>query len=122
MPVTGPDSLFETVPKGLRVTLKVAPKAARAEIAGIEADAAGRRLVKVRVTEAPDGGKANAAVCKLLATFFATAKSNVSIVSAASARLKQIDIAGDGATLAAVLDAWAAAAGTPGDARRGRNG
>ena len=47
---------FEAVAEGLRVALKVAPKAARAGITGVEADAAGRAVLKIRVTEAPEGG------------------------------------------------------------------
>ncbi len=40
---------FEAVDEGLRVALKVTPKAARAGITGLEADAAGRVALKVRV-------------------------------------------------------------------------
>ena len=65
--------------------------------------------LKIAVAAPPEDGKANAAVCKLLAKFLGTAKSNLTVVSGATARLKQIEIAGDGVALAAVLDAWAAA-------------
>ncbi len=78
--------------------------------------------LKIAVSAAPEGGKANAALCKLLARFLATAKSNVNVASGASARLKQIDIAGDGALLGAVLDDWAAAAETSGEVAKEHNG
>ena len=76
---------------------------------------------KIAVTAPPEDGKANAAVSKLLAKFFRTAKSNIAVVSGATARTKQLEIAGDGASLAAVLDAWAAAE-TGGGEKKGSSG
>ena len=46
-------SPIEPVAEGLRVALKVTPKAARAGVTGLETDASGRAVLKVRVTEAP---------------------------------------------------------------------
>jgi uncharacterized protein YggU (UPF0235/DUF167 family) len=79
---------FEAAPEGLRVALKVVPKAARAGIAGIEADAAGRAVLKVRVTEAPQGGKA--------------------VTAGARDRRKTLLVAGDPDALAARLRTWLA--------------
>jgi uncharacterized protein (TIGR00251 family) len=101
--------------------VRVAPRARRDRLEGL-IDLPDGPALKIAVSAPPESGRANAAVCKLLAKFFRTAKSNVSVVSGASARLKQIDIAGDGASLAAVLDAWAAAAETPGDVEQGSDG
>jgi uncharacterized protein (TIGR00251 family) len=105
---------------GVHLRVRVTPRSGRDRIEGL-IDLPGGPAVKVAVSAAPEGGKANAAVCKLLAKFFATAKSNIAVASGASARLKQIEIAGDGASLAAVLDAWAAAAGTGGEVKKGRD-
>ncbi len=99
---------FEAVPEGLRVALKVTPKAARAGIAGVEADAAGRPALKVRVTEAPEGGKANAAVIKLLAKAWNLPKTALRVVAGAKDRRKTLLVAGDGAELAPRLRSWLA--------------
>lgn len=99
---------FDAAPEGLRVALKVALKAARAGIAGIEADAAGRAVLKVKVTEAPQGGKANAAVVKLLAKAWKLPKGAFEITAGAKERRKTLLIAGDPDELAARLRAWLA--------------
>jgi hypothetical protein len=101
-------SPIEPVPEGLRVALKVAPRAARAGIAGVEADAAGRPLLKIRVTEAPEGGKANAAVVKLLAKAWKLPKGTLEITAGAKDRRKTLLVAGDPDELAPRLRSWLA--------------
>ena len=101
-----PRGQFEAVPEGLRVALKVTPKAARSGFAGIETDAAGRAVLKVRVTEAPEGGKANAAVVKLLAKAWNLPKSALRVAAGAKDRRKTLLVAGDPDALAARLGAW----------------
>ncbi len=103
-----PSAPFEAVPEGLRVALKVTPKAARAGIAGVEADAAGRARLKVRVTEAPEGGKANAAVVKLLAKAWKLPKGALEVTAGAKDRRKTLLVAGDPDALAAQLRTWLA--------------
>jgi len=104
--VPGSGSPFEAVPEGLRVALKVVPKAARAGITGVEADAAGRAALKVKVTEAPEGGKANAAVVKLLARAWKLPKSALGVTTGAKNRRKTLLVAGDPDALAARLEVW----------------
>ena len=99
-------SPIEPVAEGVRVALKVTPKAARAGIAGVEADAAGRAVLKVRVTEAPEGGKANAAVVKLLAQAWKLPKGALRVIAGAKDRRKTLLVAGDPDQLAARLTAW----------------
>jgi len=105
---------------GVRLRVRVTPRAGRDRFEGL-IDLPDGPAVKIAVSAPPEGGKANAAVCKLLAKFFRIAKSNIAVASGASARLKQIEIAGDGASLGAALDAWAAAAGTGGEVKKGRD-
>ena len=108
----GPRGPFEAVPEGLRVALKVTPKAARAGIAGVEADAAGRTLLKVRVTEAPEGGKANAAVVKLLAKAWKLPKGAIEVTAGAKDRRKTLLVTGDPDELAPRLRSWLASMDT----------
>jgi uncharacterized protein (TIGR00251 family) len=90
---------------GVRLRVRVTPRAGRDRVVGV-IDLPDGAAVKIAVSAPAQDGKANAAVCKLLAKFLRTAKSNIAIVSGASARVKRVEIAGDGAVLAAVLDAW----------------
>jgi hypothetical protein len=53
---------YDAAANGLRVALKVTPKAARAAIGDVGADADGNAFLRVAVTAAPERGKANAAV------------------------------------------------------------
>ncbi len=103
-----PDSPFEAAAEGLRVALKVAPKAARAGITGVEADAAGRARLMVRVTEAPEGGKANAAVVKLLAKAWKLPKGTLRVTAGTKDRRKTLLVAGDPDELGPRLRSWLA--------------
>ncbi|MFG0330800.1 MAG: DUF167 domain-containing protein [Phycisphaerales bacterium] len=61
-------------PDGARIAVKVIPNAKRDEIVG----ALGTRL-KIRVAAAPEGGRANAAACGLIAHKLALPKGLVTI-------------------------------------------
>ncbi len=111
---------WQITARGVRLLVRVTPRASRDRLEGV-VDLPGGPAVKIAVTAPPEDGKANAAVSKLLAKFFRTAKSNIAVVSGATARTKQLEIAGDGASLAAVLDAWAAAE-TGGGEKKGSSG
>jgi uncharacterized protein (TIGR00251 family) len=67
----------------------VTPKASRDEVAGWR----GSELA-VRVTSAPEGGKANAAVCRTLAKALGVPKTSVAVVRGDTARHKVLEIAG----------------------------
>ena len=101
----------------MHLRVRVTPRAGRNRIVGV-IELPDGPAVKIAISAPPQDGKANAAVCKLLAKFLRTAKSNIAITSGASARTKQIEITGDGAPLAAVLDAWSAAISTGGGAHK----
>jgi uncharacterized protein YggU (UPF0235/DUF167 family) len=98
-------------PDGLLIAVRLTPKGGRDAIEGLERLADGSSVVKARVRAAPHEGAANAALLRLLATALDTAPRNVSLAAGATARVKRIKVAGDGARLAAALDLIIAASG-----------
>lgn len=99
-------SPFTACKSGVRVRVRVAPKASRSVLNGVDTDADGRTYVKVRVTAAPEKGKANTAVRRLLAKSWGLAPSLLTVVSGAAVRNKTIEIEGGSAALLRTLDAW----------------
>ena len=93
---------------GLLVAVRVTPRAARDRIDGVAATAEGGAELRVGVTAAPEDGKANAAVLRLLATAWRLPKSALSVVRGATDRRKTIHLAGDPAGLEARLADWLA--------------
>lgn len=68
----------------------------------------GATVLKVRVTEPPEGGKANAALIKLLAKAWKLPKSSLSLVAGHTDRRKTLAVAGDPAALRRELEGWLA--------------
>jgi len=87
-----------------RVRLRVSPGGARAEVVGRHGAA-----WKVRVAEAPEGGKANDAVLRLVAETVGVPRRDVVLVSGHAARDKLVSLAGIGVDEAELRLASAAA-------------
>ena len=77
------DDLSQLAKAGSEISVRVTPKASRNRIAREEDGA-----IRVYVTVAPEGGKANAAVQKLLAKALGVAKSRLVLVRGHTARDK----------------------------------
>ncbi|MBF4509170.1 MAG: DUF167 domain-containing protein [Aeromicrobium sp.] len=77
----------------MRIAVHVTPKSGRDEIAGWR----GSELA-VRVTAPPEGGKANAAVCVVVADALGIPKRDVRVVRGESSRHKQLEVDGVGET------------------------
>jgi uncharacterized protein (TIGR00251 family) len=92
---------------GVRLSIKVRPRAARSAVEGVEVEGERAHLV-VKVAAPPEGGKANAATVKLLAKRCGVAPGALSLVSGAAGRRKVIDLRGDPETLTQRLRALAA--------------
>jgi len=75
--------------------LRLTPKASANRITGIQSNAEGAGVLKVQVTTIPEGGKANAALIKLLAKEWKLAKSGLQIIHGATDRNKTVLVAGD---------------------------
>ena len=71
----------------MRIYVKVKPRAGKNEVQKISDGEYG-----VKVTAAPEKGKANEAVIELLAKYFRVPKSLISIVGGKSARTKIVDV------------------------------
>lgn len=94
---------WEETAGGLRVFVRLTPKAARDEIGGLGRLSDGRAVVLSRVRAIPDKDEANKAVCALFSRALKLPKSAVRLESGATARLKTLGIDGDATTLAARL-------------------
>jgi len=82
-------SCITKTPGGVSLAIKVAPRASRNELAGVEAGA-----LKVRLTAPPVEGAANQALVKLLAKQLKVAKGKVRVVSGQRSRNKRVEISG----------------------------
>ena len=93
---------------GVTLTVRLTPKGGRDALDGIETLSDGRAVLKVRVQAAPSEGEANAALIKLIAKAVGVPPRDVSLVAGATARIKRLNISGDGPTLVAALEKIAA--------------
>jgi len=89
---------------GLVVTIRLTPKGGRDAIDGIETLNDGRVVLKMRVRAAPTDGEANAALLAFLAKTLDVARRTMTLAAGETARIKRIEIDGDGAALAARLE------------------
>ncbi|MBP2292196.1 DUF167 family protein [Azospirillum rugosum] len=105
---------FEAVFDGVRLTLRVTPKASRNGISGLVDTASGAKALKVMVTAVPENGKANEAVVKLLAKAWKLPKTSLTVVAGATDRNKIVHVAGDPAELMRRLTALLSEEGTDG--------
>lgn len=97
---------FAPSTNGLDVRLQVTPKASRAALGPVRVDESGQAALKVAVTVAPEGGKANAAVIGLLAKSWRLPKSSMSVKSGATGRRKVVSIEGDPREIARRITEW----------------
>jgi len=104
-PARHPDP-FAAAQGGVRVRIRLVPKASANKIAAIEIDADGAGLIKVMVTAVPEQGKANAALIKLLAAEWKVAKSTITVIRGATDRNKTLLVAQETDTLMQRLHQW----------------
>jgi len=76
-------------PRAIRLNLLVSPGAGRSAVVGRHGDA-----WKLRIAAAPERGRANASVVRLLATSLEIGRPDVRIVSGAVSRDKVVEIVG----------------------------
>ena len=93
--------------KGVRLAIRLTPRASREGVDGVEEGPDGRRL-QLRLNAPPVDGAANAALVAFLAKALRLRKSDVAIVSGEKSRLKLLELSGDPAELSARVAAWIA--------------
>jgi len=81
---------FDSLSDGRIFTVRVTPKASRNVV---KPDPDGRADLRVYVTKVPEGGKANAAVIKLLSKALGVPKTRLELVRGGSGRDKQFRVA-----------------------------
>ncbi|WP_251198345.1 DUF167 domain-containing protein [Anaerotardibacter muris] len=89
--------------EGYKLALRLTPRSGRDAILGVKL-VEGLPEVQACVTAPPDNGKANKALCKLVASELGIAKSKVEVVQGQTSRHKRLAIAAE----PAVVDSWLA--------------
>jgi uncharacterized protein (TIGR00251 family) len=97
---------FQPTDGGVLATIRLAPKSSADRIRGIEREADGSAILKVTVTVAPEAGKANAALIKLLSKAWKLPKTSLSVVSGTTSRRKVVLVSGQPDALIARLKEW----------------
>ncbi len=95
---------FAAVGGGVRVAVHLRPKASVNAVAGMERDAQGKAWLQVRVSAAPEKGKANAALIKLLARHWGLSPGRLSLAAGAKSRRKTVLIEGEARALLQILE------------------
>lgn len=99
---------FEQTRDGVRVHVRLQPRARRERIEGVVTEADGRVAFKAAVTAPPEDGKANAALIALLGKSWRLPKSAIEVVGGATDRRKTLLLHGDPASLHATLTTFLA--------------
>lgn len=101
-------SAFTRTVDGVHVRLRLTPKAAANRITGLHKNEQGQAVLKAQVTTAPEGGKANAALVKMLAREWKLAKSSIEVIHGATDRNKTLLVTGDAEQVLKYLQDWVA--------------
>jgi len=99
-------SPFAAVADGIRIRIHAHPGARRDAVEGLRPEADGGLALRVAVRAAPEGGKANAAIVRLLAAEWGMPRSALSLVTGATDRRKSFHLAGRPEALLAMLEGW----------------
>jgi uncharacterized protein (TIGR00251 family) len=102
---------WRATPDGVVIACRLTPKGGRDAIDGVATLADGTRVLLVRVRSAPEDGKANEALCRLIAETLGVAASKARLVAGAKSRLKQVAATGEAGELMAKLAGVSGAAG-----------
>lgn len=83
-------SFFRQVDEGWVLNIHLMPNASKDEIIGTDNHANKTNHLKVKVRAVPEKGKANKALCRLLAKYFKLPKSSLEVISGHKSRTKRV--------------------------------
>lgn len=95
---------FAATGSGVKLFVRLSPKAKREGVEGIYTDPDGSERLKIAVSAPPVDGKANEALIKTLAKQLKIAKSAISLIAGATDRAKTLLIEGDAETIIQKLE------------------
>jgi uncharacterized protein (TIGR00251 family) len=101
---------YTATQEGVRLAVRLTPRASRTGLDGLVEGADGRVWVQMRVAAPPVEGAANTALIAALAEALDLRRSDIRIVTGDTARQKILVLSGDPAALASRLDVWFAGA------------
>jgi uncharacterized protein (TIGR00251 family) len=93
---------------GVVLKVRLTPKSSRDAIEGV-VDFGGETVLKARVRAVPEGGRANAALVKLIAAWLELPARSVSVAQGTKSRLKHVAIEGEASELARLIETRLAA-------------
>ena len=96
------------VDAGVILPVRLTPKSGRDEIVGVEAFGVDA-VLKARVRAVPEGGKANAALEKLIGSWLKLPPSRVTVTQGGASRMKQVLIEGHADAVARLIETRLAA-------------
>lgn len=79
---------------GIAIAVRLTPKSKTARITG-QVDFGDRELLKASVTSAPENGRANAELERMVAGWLGTPASSVSVTGGHKSRTKTVSVSGD---------------------------
>jgi uncharacterized protein (TIGR00251 family) len=97
---------FSVIPTGLRLCVRLTPRASRNGVDGLIAGADGNLMLQLRLAAPPVEGAANKALVAYLADTLGLRKSAIRIVSGEKSRIKLMELDGEGTALLAQVEAW----------------
>lgn len=89
------DGPLKVVDDGLRVAIRLSPRARTDRLVTVAAAAGGGHVLKATVTAPAKGGRANEALLQLLARTWALPRRDLSIIAGSTSRNKTVRVAGD---------------------------
>ena len=104
-----PDGPLTPARDGLKLSVRLTPRAQADRVLGVAATAEGKRVVRASVTAPPEDGRANEALLQLLARVWQLSRRDLAIVAGTTSRHKTVSVAGDPGQLSGRLGALIAA-------------